>query len=169
MPHHVMTLISMIVLGSTLPVASEEAPSITRSVAGSGVHFFTTAIIHSQERTEFGMIQRSTETVDLTGDLIGRVLYRPTSIFDFVKSTLVNTGHQVFSGTILGSAPVMLHDDEFRFEVNLNTGAGFGEVHLAHRLAGPKVRCDLRIVLTGAKTLEGNAIADYSGTCTFKK
>jgi hypothetical protein len=35
-------------------------------------------------------------------------------------------------------------------------------------LAGPKVRCDLQIVGTGAKTPEGNAIADYSGTCTFK-
>jgi hypothetical protein len=169
MRHHVMTFISMFALGSTLQVASEEAPSVTQSVAGSAVHFFTTAMIHSKERTEFGMIQRSTEIVELKGDLIGRVLYQPTSVFDFVKGTLVNTGHQVFSGTILGSAPVMLYDDEFRFEVNLNTGAEFGEVHLSDRLAGPKVRCDLQVVGTGAKTPEGNAIADYNGTCTFKK
>jgi hypothetical protein len=144
-------------------------PSITQSVAGSGVHFFTTAVIHSKEQTEVGMIQRSTEIVELKGDLTGRVLYQPISVFDFVKGTLVNTGHQVFSGTVLGSPPVMLYDDQFRFEVNLSTGVEFGEVHLSDRLAGPKVRCDLVVTGTGAKTPEGNAIAEYSGTCTFKK
>jgi len=125
-------------------------------------------MIHSKELTDSGMIQRSTDIVELSGDLKGRVLYHPTSVFDFVKGTLVNTGHQVFSGTILGSAPVMIHDDGFRFEVNLNTGTESGEVHLSDRIAGPKVRCDLVIVGTGTKTAEGNPIVDYSGTCTFK-
>ena len=96
------------------------------------------------------------------------VLYHPTSIFDFVNGTLVNTGHQVFSGTVLGSAPVMLYDDDFRFEVNLKTGIEYGEVHLHDRLAGPKVRCDLVVTGTGVKTPEGNLLADYTGTCSFK-
>lgn len=136
-------------------------------VAGSGVHFFTTAIVHTQELTGTGMIQRSTETVELTGDLKGRVLYHPTSVFDFVNGTLVNTGKQVYSGTVLGSAPVMIYDDEFRFEVNLNTGATIGEVHFTDRIAGPKVRCHLNIVGTGL-TPEGNATADYTGRCKFQ-
>ena len=143
---------------------------ITRSVSGSAVHFFTTAIIHSQTPTETGMIQRSTDIIELSGDLKGRVLYHPISVFDFVKGTLVNTGNQVFSGTVLGSAPVLLHDDEFRFEVDLNTGGlESGEVHLSDRIAGPKIRCDLVAAGAGAKTPEGNSIVDYSGTCTFKK
>ena len=145
------------------------APSATHPVAGSGVHLFTSSVIHSQELTPTGMIQRSTDIVELSGDLKGRVLYHPTSVFDFVNGTLVNTGNQVFSGTVLGSSPVMLHDDEFRFEVNLNTGRESGEVHLSDRIAGPKVRCDLIITGTGAKTPEGNPIVDYTGTCTFKK
>ena len=73
-----------------------------RQVAGSGVHFVTTVIVHSSEPTETGMIQRSTETIDLTGDLTGRILYQPTSVIDFTNLTLTNTGHQVFSGTVLG-------------------------------------------------------------------
>lgn len=82
----------------------------------------------------------------------------------------MNTGNQVFSGTVLGSAPVLLHDDEFRFEVDLNTGGlESGEVHLSDRIAGPKVRCDLVAVGVGAKTPEGNAIVEYTGTCTFKR
>src|SRR6185369_5881556 len=47
---------------------------------------------------------------------------------DFVHKMLVNTGNQVYSGTIAGSAPVMLHDDRFRFQVNLATGEEHGRV-----------------------------------------
>jgi hypothetical protein len=144
------------------------APGTLRPVEGSGTHYFTTAIVHSSEPTETGFIQKSTETVDLTGDLIGRLLYQPVSVFDFAKGTLVNTGHQVFSGTILGSAPVLLYDDSFRFEVDLATGATVGEVHLTDDLAGPDIRCKLAIVGTGM-TPEGNATFDYSGECRFKK
>ena len=143
------------------------ARSRTYPVSGSGVHFFTTAIIHSKEQTPTGFIQRSTDIVELTGDLKGRVLYHPTSVVDLVNGTLVNTGDQVFSGTVLGSAPVMLHDDEFRFEVNFNTGLEYGEVHLSKHIAGPKVRCDLIARGTGTKTPEGNPIVNYAGTCTF--
>src|SRR5512134_2176292 len=148
----------------------QDQQSTTRAVSGRAVHYFTTAIIHSQTPTATGMIQRSTDIIELSGDLKGRVLYHPTSVFDFVKGTLVNTGNQVFSGTVLGSSPVLLHDDEFRFEVDLNTGGlESGEVHLTDRIAGPNIRCDLVAVGTGAKTAEGNSIVDYTGTCTFKK
>ena len=143
-------------------------PSTVLPVSGDGVHFVTTAIVHSTESTSTGMIQRSTETVDLTGDLTGRILYQPTSVFDFSIGTLVNTGRQVFSGTVLGSAPVMLYDDEFRFDVNLSTGAAIGTVHLTDNIAGPRVRCDLTITSTGLRTADGNVIASYTGQCRFK-
>ena len=77
-------------------------------VSGVATHYFTTAIVHSTEPTETGFIQRSTDIVELEGDLVGRVLYHPTSEFDFVEGTLVNAGNQVFSGTVLGSQPVLL-------------------------------------------------------------
>jgi hypothetical protein len=137
-------------------------------VSGSGVHFLTTAIVHSAIPTATGLIQRSTETVDLTGDLKGRILYHPTSVIDFSTQTLVNTGHQVFSGTVLGSEPVMLHDDTFRFDIDLRTGTGIGTVHLVDRIDGPKVRCDLTIVSTGM-TADGNVAGEYTGECRFKK
>lgn len=154
---------------SAAAVSVQNAPPVTRSVSGTAVHFLSTAMIHSQTPTATGMIQRSTETVELGGDLKGRILYHPTSVFDFTANTLVNTGHQVFSGTVLGSEPVLLYDDEFRFEVDLNTGGlESGEVHLTDRIAGPKIRCDLVAVGSGSLTPEGNSVVDYSGTCTFK-
>ena len=136
-------------------------------VSGSGVHFLTTAIVHSAIPTATGLIQRSTETVDLTGDLKGRILYHPTSVIDFSTHTLVNTGHQVFSGTVLGSEPVLLHDDTFRFDIDLLTGTGTGTVRLVDRIDGPKVRCDLSIVSIGM-TADGNVAAEYTGECRFK-
>jgi hypothetical protein len=143
------------------------ARSRTYPVSGTAVHMLTTAIIHSQEPTPTGLIQRSTDIVELSGDLEGRVLYHPTTVIDLAKGTLVNTGHQVFSGTVLGSAPVMLLDDEFRFEVNLVNGMESGDVHLTDHVAGPKVRCDLVVAGTGTKTPEGNPIVNYTGQCTF--
>ena len=139
----------------------------SQPVAGTGVHMFTTAVVHTQTPTATGLIQTSTETVELSGDLKGRILYHPTSVFDFVNGTLVNTGVQVFSGTVLGSAPVVIHDDEFRFDVDLNTGATVGKVYLAGRIAGPKVRCRLDVVGTGL-TAEGNATFSYTGTCRIE-
>jgi hypothetical protein len=148
----------------------DHRPQVTRPVSGTAVHFFATALIHSQTPTAAGMIQRSTDIIELSGDLKGRVLYHPTSVFDFVGGTLVNTGNQVFSGTVLGSAPVLLHDDEFRFVVDLKSGGvESGEVHLSDRIAGPRIRCDLVVVGAGTKTPEGNALVDYSGPCTFRK
>jgi len=139
----------------------------TVQVSGSGVDALNTAIVHRQQPTPTGMIQQSTETVELTGDLKGRVLYHVTSVFDFVHGTLVNTGDQVYSGTIAGSAPVLVHDDQFRFEANLNTGQESGQVFLFDRLAGPKVRCALTVVGTGLNG-EGNPTFTYHGECTFR-
>ena len=136
-------------------------------VAGSGVDFLNTAIVHSQEPTATGMIQRSTETVELTGGLTGRVLYHVTSSFDFVNGTLVNTGDQVYSGTVAGSAPVLIHDDQFRFEADLRTGHERGRVYLVNHIAGPKVRCQLDVTGTGLNA-DGNPTFTYAGECTFR-
>jgi hypothetical protein len=180
MRHRNFVLSSVLVLVAVIAIPAFSAPPergglttgagspFIRPVAGSGVHYFTTAIVHGSEPTETGFIQRSTETVDLEGDLVGRLLYQPVSVFDFANGTLVNTGHQVFSGTILGSAPTLLYDDAFRFEVDLGTGATIGEVHLDEDLAGPDIRCHLTIIGTGM-TPAGNATFDYSGECRFKR
>jgi hypothetical protein len=143
---------------------ASDAGAQWQPVAGSGVHHFTTAIVHSSDPTQTGFVQRSTETVELSGDLVGRLLYHPRSVFDFAAGTLVNTGHQVFSGTILGSAPVLLLDDAFRFDVDLATGATVGQVRLVKTLAGPVSRCHLQVVGTGL-TAEGDATFDYTGEC----
>jgi hypothetical protein len=150
---------------ATLFAGSAHATAV--QVSGSGVDFLTTAIVHSKETTATGMIQKSTETVELTGDLRGRVLYHVTSTFDFVQGTLVNTGDQVFSGTVAGSEPVMLHDDQFRFEVNLATGAESGQVYLLDHIAGAKVRCTLDVVGTGMNA-DGNPTFNYTGECEFR-
>jgi hypothetical protein len=141
--------------------------TVAVKVAGTGVDGLNNAIIYSQEPTATGMIQRSTEIVDLNGDLKGRVLYHVTSVFDFVHGTLVNTGDQVYSGTVAGSAPVMIHDDEFRFDVNLITGQESGRVNLLDHIAGPKVKCTLVVVGTGMNA-EGNPTFSYTGVCTFR-
>lgn len=138
-------------------------------VSGSAVHYFSTAIVHSREPTGTGRIQRSTDIVELSGDLRGYVLYHPTSVFDVQAETLVNTGTQVFSGTVAGSGPVLLHGDEFRFDVDLATGETTGEVHLRRSEDAPHpghwFECDLEIVGTG-QTPEGDNLADYTGSCT---
>jgi hypothetical protein len=150
-------------------VAGEGGGSKVRSVqvAGSGTDLLNGAIVHSKRQTPNGMIQQSTETVELKGDLTGRVLYHVTSTFDFAHDTLVNTGDQVFSGTIAGSEPVMIHDGRFSFHVNLKTGAETGSVYLVDHIAGPKVRCTLQIVGTG-KDADTNPIFDYTGHCDFR-
>jgi len=164
------TAIALVYAATSAARFPQADESLTRSVSGTAVHHFTTAIIHSQVPTATGMVQRSTDIVDLDGDLKGRVLYHPTTVIDTVKGRLVNTGSQVFSGTVLGSEPVLLYDDRFRFDVDLKTGGvESGEVRLSKSLAGPKVGCDLVIVGAGAKTPEGDAVVEYRGTCTFKR
>jgi hypothetical protein len=152
---------------SVSPIDRPDRSSTSVHVAGTGVDHLDTAIVHSKQETPTGLIQKSTETVELDGSLKGRVLYHVTSVFDFVRGTLVNTGDQVYSGTIAGSAPVMIHDDQFRFEVNLNTGKESGQVYLFDHIAGPKVRCKLDVTGTGSN-VEGNPTFTYTGQCTFR-
>jgi hypothetical protein len=141
--------------------------SATVKVTGNGVDYLTTAIVHWKKPTATGTVQQSTEIVELKGDLTGRVLYHVTSVVDTVNGTLVNTGDQVYSGTIVGSMPVLIHDDQFRFDANLRTGAETGRVYLFNRIAGPKVRCRLDVTGTGLNA-DGNPTFEYSGECTFR-
>jgi hypothetical protein len=133
-------------------------------VQGSGVHRFSDAIEHSRQPTGTGEIVRSTDIVELSGDIEGLILYHPVSLFDYQNMTLVNTGHQVFSGTVAGSEPILILDDEFRFEVDLATGQTVGEVYLERTLAGTKHRCELTVTGTGLLP-NGDATFGYTGTC----
>jgi hypothetical protein len=159
---------------ATLEATAAGAPLSAMSsrsfpVSGAAVHYFSTAIIHSQEPTVTGQVQRSTDIIELTGDLHGYILYHPTSVFDFQAGTLVNTGTQIFSGSVAGSEPLILHDDEFHFEVDLATGATIGEVRLGRSNDAPQrgnwYECRLEVVGTGL-TPEGDNVSDYTGMCT---
>ncbi len=144
---------------------ASKIPSV--QVNGTGTDLLNGAIVHSKRQTPTGMIQRSTETVELKGDLTGRILYHVTSTFDFANDSLVNTGDQVFSGTVAGSHPVMIHDGRFLFHANLKTGADSGSVHLVDHIAGPSVKCTLQVVGTG-KDADANPTFKYSGHCDFQ-
>lgn len=165
------TVLSLLLSGtihSQPPEAQKQIPTTphTVNVSGSGVDLLNGAIIHSKKATSSGEIQESTQIVELKGDLIGRVLYHVTSVFDFAEGTLVNTGDQVYSGTIAGSAPVMLHDDQFRFDVNLKNGSETGKVYLVNHITGPKVRCTLDVIGTGMNS-DGDPTFTYKGICNF--
>ena len=146
--------------------ASLRVDTLAISVAGSGLDHLTTSVVHSVRGKPHGMIQQSTEIVDLAGDLVGRVLYHVTTVVDSLNGTLVNTGDQVYSGTIAGSAPVLIHDNRFRFDVNLKTGRETGRVYLSDHIAGPRVQCTLDVVGTGLNP-EGNPTFTYTGRCIF--
>ena len=154
-------------IGQNLPLgAIDSPPERTIQVSGTGTYLLNGAIVHSKKPTATGVIQRGTEIVELIGDLNGKILYHVTTAIDTQKGTLVNTGDQVFSGTIAGSEPVMIRDSKFRFEVNLATGAESGSVYLFDHIAGPHVRCELKVTGTG-KTADGNPTFSYTGTCEF--
>ncbi len=155
--------------------ADPESPpgkGLWRDVSGTAIHYFDdvpgrSPIIHETTETETGLYQRSTDTIDLRGDLNGRVLYQPETVIDFAAGTLVNTGNQVFSGTVLGVGPVLLHDDLFRFDVNIRTGETIGKVFLVDRIDGPVIDCVLEIVGTGFDEND-NGLAEYSGRCRIR-
>ena len=146
--------------------ASAETKGRTISVKGSGMDLLNGAIVHSTQKTLTGQIKRSTEIVELNGDLHGRVLYEVTTVIDEKAGTLTNHGDQVFAGTIAGSEPVMIHDSHFRFDVNLKTGKERGVVYLTDHIAGPPVQCELQVIGTGM-THDGNPTFKYAGSCTF--
>lgn len=162
----IFLLASATSLVSTANSGEHQAVTRTVHVTGSGIDELSGAIVHSKQPTSTGVIQRSTETVELTGDLRGRVLYHVTSVFDFKAGTLVNTGDQVFSGTVAGSQPVLLHDSKFRFDGDLNSGEDTGSVYLLNHIAGPRVECILKVIGTG-KNQDGNPTFTYSGQCKF--
>jgi hypothetical protein len=166
-----LRVLQLFAIAAALHVASAQSLATaavqTVQVAGNGVDLLNGAIVHSVEATQTGIIQRSTETVELYGDLRGRVLYHVTSVFDFENGVLTNTGDQVYSGTIAGSDPVMIHDDQFRFDVSLLTGAEAGSVYLFKNIAGPKVRCTLQVFGTGLNG-DGNPTFGYTGECSFR-
>lgn len=147
-------------------MAHESGTNRTIQVSGTGTDLLNGAVVHSKKPTPTGIIQRGTEIVELSGDLSGKILYHVTTVIDNQKGTLTNTGDQVFSGTIAGSEPVMIHDSRFRFEVNLASGAEGGSVYLFDHIAGPRVRCELKVTGTG-KTADGNPKFSYTGNCRF--
>ena len=150
--------------------ACDDRPGYQRvEVSGTGVHDFSTQIVHRSKQTGSGKREVTTESIELWGDLEGRVLYQPRGVYNFNKGTLVNTGNQVFSGTIKGSRPVMLYDDAFRFEVNLFTGAVRGEVYLTQHVSGPKMSCELIVVDDGVRPSDGQPLFRYDGFCWVKK
>ena len=104
--------------------------------------------------------------MELYGDLHGKVLCQVRTVTDSARKVLTNTGEQVYSGTIAGSAPVMLHDRRFRFEVNLVTEEEHGWVYLTDHLAGPRVQCTLKVNGTG-RDAAGNPTFTYRGSCSF--
>lgn len=149
---------------TTCPFAVADEHGNWQDVIGTAIHFESDGIEHSVVPTDDGYVRTSTDIVELSGDLQGRAVFQPVSTVDLVERTIVNTGSQVFSGTVLGSYPVMLHDDGFRFDINLNTGETNGEIFLTDRLSGPNVRCILEMQVTG-RTSEGYNLSDYWGKC----
>jgi hypothetical protein len=154
--------------GTALTGAADSAPEGARTlaVAGHGVDLLNGAVVYSKTPTAEGFEQHSTEIVELEGDLHGRVLYQVTSRVDERRMRLVNTGNQVYSGTIAGSGPVMLYDDQFRFQADLASGEESGSVFLVHHLAGPAAACTLKVTGTGPDA-QGNPTFTYRGECTF--
>ncbi len=157
---------AFVVAGTLCITPAFAVPVGTVHVKGTGADLLNRAFVYSKQKTPSGVIQRSTEIVELNGDLHGKVLYQVTSVIDERAGTLVDTGDQVFSGVIAGSAPVMIHDARFRFVVNLRTGADHGTVYLTDHIAGPPVQCILQVTGTG-KRADGNPTFKYSGTCRF--
>src|ERR1700729_258581 len=161
-----LLLATNIMTPATGAMADETGTSRTIQVTGTGTDLLNGAVVHSKKPSLTGIIQRSTEIVELSGDLSGKILYHVTTVIDNQKGTLTNTGDQIFSGTIAGSEPVMIHDSRFRFQVNLATGADSGSVYLFDHIAGPRVRCELKVTGTG-KTADGNPTFSYTGVCKF--
>ena len=138
-------------------------------VSGTGIHDFGTKLSHRYKETPKKIREISTETIDLSGDLEGRVLYQPKGITTKAEGKLVNTGYQVFSGTVKGSRPVMLFDDEYRFEVNFFTGEVRGKVYLSKSLSGPRMSCEIDIVNSNIPPADNKTFSNYSGVCWIRK
>lgn len=148
------------------PAFADQQNGHWQDISGTAIHYASTSMPHpnTYQPTTTGFTLISTDFVELSGDLEGRGLFQPFTTFDGVENTIVNTGHQVFSGTVLGSHPVMLYDEDFSFLIDLDTGETTGEILLIDPLAGPRVRCIFSMQSTG-QDAAGNNLSDYSGQC----
>ena len=146
------------------PFAVADQRGNWQNVMGTGIHYESDGIEHSVVPTENGYLRRSTDIVELSGDLQGFAVFQPISSINLAEGTIVNTGTQVFSGTVLDSEPVMLHDDGFRFDINVDTQETTGRIYLTDRLSGPVVRCILEMRGTG-RTPERYNLSEYWGKC----
>lgn len=152
--------------GVTVAACSAESQADGwQAVSGAGVHQFSTATQHSEVPTETGVKARSTDIIELSGDLAGKILYHPTTVVDAAAGQLTNTGHQVFSGVVLKGEPVLLLDDSFRFELDLASGALKGDVLFDETLAGPQTECRLTVTGAGDRTEAGDPKVTYEGEC----
>lgn len=133
-------------------------------VSGQAIHYFPTAIMHSVVETDGSKTEQRSDTIELSGDIVGRIIYHVTSKTNYAAASQVNTGYQVLSGSILGGEPVMLLDEDFSFTVNLNTGDVLGSVFFSQTLAGAPIQCRLTVTGTGLDA-QGNGLADYTGYC----
>ena len=97
----------------------------TVKVAGTGFDDLKNAIVHWQKPTPTGMIQQSTEIVELYGDLRGRVLYHVTSVFDFVEGYAREYGRAGVLGNDRGLSP--RHDSRRPVPVRGQPGHGRGD------------------------------------------
>ncbi len=156
------------VTAALAPAAPSAGAPRTVQVHGAGVDRADSTIVHSEQQGAGGLVRTATEIVELEGDLHGRVLYQVTTRLDAERHRLTNTGRQVYSGTVAGSGPVLLYDDQFVFHVDLATGAEQGTVYLVHPLAGPSVRCRLSVQGSG-RDARGNPTFTYSGACEFAR
>ena len=137
-----------------------------QEVSGTAIHYASTSWVHGNtfQPTDTGFTLISTDFVEIFGDIEGRAVFQPFTTYNGDEGTIVNTGHQVFSGTVLGSDPVMLYDDNFRFEIDLIAGETTGDIYLVNQIAGPKVRCIFSMQSTG-QDAEGNNLSEYLGQC----
>src|SRR5258706_2469889 len=104
---HIVAVAGLFVISADARAAGARAvgpdrPAATVRVAGSGLDHLDTAVVHSKETTPTGLIQKSTEIVELEGDMKGRVPYQGNSGFDFVHGPLLNTGQKGYSRTTAG-------------------------------------------------------------------
>ena len=147
-------------------VSADQQNGHWQDVSGTAIHYASTSWVHPNtfQATETGFTLVSTDFVEIFGDIQGRAVSQLFTTYNEVEGTIVNTGHQVFSGTVFGSDPVMLYDDDFRFEIDLVAGETTGDIYLIDQISGPKVRCIFSMQSTG-QDADLNNLSEYFGQC----
>lgn len=72
-------------------IADEPAQNRTVQVSGTGTDLLNAAIVHSKKPTATGVIQRSTEIVELSGDLTGAYSGDGDRCFRFIVTGLARS------------------------------------------------------------------------------